>query len=164
MRGPGRRCRAAARSRRAAGRGGRSLRVSRLVDDAEDSGKAADSRRQQEDDDEREDKAPDDLGVVPQRLHLLGSVQPVARVAEPRDDVAPLVEPAIDRRRDDPDVGMPEWTRSIPSGAETRQTSVTERAPASFTFAIAATLEFPVASIGSRTMASRSARSLGSLT
>jgi hypothetical protein len=41
---------------------------------------------------------------------------------------------------------------------------VTDRAPASFTFAIAATLEFPVASIGSRTIASRSARSAGSFT
>ena len=70
MRGPGRRCRAAARSCRAAGRGGRAASASPwFVDDAEDSGKAADSRRQQEDDDEREDKAPDDLGVVLQRLH-----------------------------------------------------------------------------------------------
>ena len=41
---------------------------------------------------------------------------------------------------------------------------LTERAPDSLTFAIAATLEFPVASIGSRTIASRSARSAGSLT
>ena len=53
-------------------------------------------------------------------------------------------------------------TFSIPSGAATRQTSVTERAPASFTVPIAATLELPVASIGSSTIASRSSRSSGS--
>ena len=43
------------------------------------------------------------------------------------------------------------------------QTSVTDCAPASFTAAIAAQLEWPVASIGSRTIASRSDRSSGSL-
>ena len=41
---------------------------------------------------------------------------------------------------------------------------MTERAPASLTFWIAATLELPVASIGSSTIASRSPRSSGSFT
>src|SRR3954469_13927989 len=53
---------------------------------------------------------------------------------------------------------------SIPSGAATRQTSVTVCAPAPLTAAIAAALELPVASIGSRTIASRSTRSDGSFT
>jgi hypothetical protein len=41
---------------------------------------------------------------------------------------------------------------------------MTLRAPAFFTSAIAAALELPVASIGSSTIASRSARSEGSFT
>jgi hypothetical protein len=48
-------------------------------------------------------------------------------------------------------------------GRRDRQTSITERAPV-MTVAIAATLEFPVASIGSSTMASRWSRSPGSFT
>ena len=54
--------------------------------------------------------------------------------------------------------------RSIPGGAATRQTSVTDRAPAFFTTATAAEVEFPVASIGSSTITSRSATSSGSFT
>ena len=50
----------------------------------------------------------------------------------------------------------------MPGGAATMQTSVTVCAPASFTASIAAALECPVASIGSRTIASRSLRSVGS--
>ena len=54
--------------------------------------------------------------------------------------------------------------RSIPSGAAMIAITAIDVAPASFTVSIAAAVEFPVASIGSRMITSRSATSAGSLT
>ena len=75
--------------------------------------------------------------------------------------------PRVDRRRQTTCTSgvLARCTCAIPSGAATRQTSVTVRAPAVLRAIVtAAAVELPVASIGSSTITSRSARSAGSLT
>ncbi len=96
------------------------------VDDAEQTGHPADRRRQQHHDDEGHERPPDHLEVVTENLEdvvvggaevsrdrddthhptLLRAVEPVSRVAEAGDDVALLVQAAVDRRTDDVHVRM----------------------------------------------------------
>ena len=73
-----------------------------------------------------------------------------------------LVQPAVDCGDDDLDVGMVARDLSTPSGAAMIAIRRTEVAPAFFTVLIAAAVEFPVASIGSSRITSRSATSAGS--
>ena len=87
----------------------------------------------------------------------LRAVQPVARVTEAGDDVPRSFRPRSTAAETMRTSGMLACMWSIPSGAATRQTSRSDLAPASFTAATAATVERPVASIGSSTIASRSA-------
>ena len=66
--------------------------------------------REEDDDDERDDRPVEDLRRRPQLVEhaapLLRPVEAVACVAEAREDVALLVQPAIDGRDDDVDVGV----------------------------------------------------------
>jgi hypothetical protein len=79
--------------------------LDRLVHDPEHARHPADRRCEHEDDGQRDQEAPDDVQVVPERVeHLLRSEQAVARVAEAGNDVALLVEPTIDCRDHDGDV------------------------------------------------------------
>ena len=86
-------------------------RASGSVDRAEQARHAADRGRQEDDDDER-DRSPrrgPPASPAARRTwlaDLLRSVQPVACVAEAREDVALLVQAAVDRRDDDGDVGV----------------------------------------------------------
>ena len=118
------------------------------------------------DDDEREPGAVEHLEVVARARAraLLRPVQPVAGVAEARDDEAALVEPAVEARRRR--CARP-GTRRAPARPLRRGDEADQRHRARARLldrSIAATLELPVASIGSSTITSRSPRSSGSFT
>ena len=80
------------------------------VDEAQVTGGRADRRREQQDDHERGRGSVEHFEVVgqlaPDHRALLRPVEPISRVAEARDDVALLVQAAVDRGDDDLHVRM----------------------------------------------------------
>ena len=87
---------------------------------------------------------------------LARAVGPVAGVAEAGDDIAVVVQHLVHRGRPDRDVGMRRAQDLAPGREASRQTKRMSVTPASFSRSIAAIAVWPVASIGSTMITSRS--------
>ena len=100
--------------------------------------------------------------VAPQTAGLARPVQAVAGVPEARTDVSVFVQLPVDRRDVDLNIGDFATSAFKPSGAASRQAKLMWDAPACLRRRTAAIAEWPVASIGSITITSRSWMSSGS--